>query len=119
MRNLSKPAKLMLGVLSVLPIVYMVFFMGVIFTSVGKPGGGFLSEPGNFTMLFVAHGTVMLLIMGQVLLYVIDALTKNPTFTDGTQKAIWALILFMGNAMALPVYFGVHVWPDPAPEQMT
>jgi hypothetical protein len=116
MRNLSKPAKLVLGVLSVIPLVYIVFFIGVVGMSAGNPGGGILGGPGGFALLFMAHAGVMLLIMGQMLLYVVDALTRNPSFTDGTQRAIWALILFMGNMLAVPVYFGLHVWPDPPPE---
>ncbi len=115
MRNLSRPAKVMLGGLTVVPLAYIVFFVSVVLSNIGGPGQGLLSGPGGFAALFVAHGTVMLLIMGQVMLYAIHALTKNPTLTDGTQKAIWALILFMGNMLALPVYFMVYVWPDPDP----
>ena len=113
MRHMSKPAKAVLGALTITPLLYMVFFVMVIMTSAGAPGAGLLSSPEAFAMLFLAHGAVMLLIMGQTMLYVVHALTKNDGLEDSVLKAIWALILLMGNALAIPIYFMLYVWPEP------
>jgi len=112
MKDMSKGAKVLLGVLAFAPILYVFAFTGIIMTTFGNPGGGLLADPKAFAVLFAVHGSVMLLIMGQLVFYVVHALTKNPSFTDGTQKAVWALILFMGNMLAIPIYFMIHIWPD-------
>lgn len=115
MRYMSRPAKLALGALTIAPVLYMVAFVGLITMSANSPGMGLLSSPEAFGLLFMVHGGIMLLMMAQTMFYVVHALTKNDEFTDSTTKAIWALVVLMGNALATPIYFMLYIWPEPKP----
>ena len=33
------------------------------------------------------------------------------------KKALWAVVIFLGNMIAMPVFFFIYVWPETWPRQ--
>jgi|SRR5687768_13979739 len=107
--HVSRPLAAVLGLVTLWPPVYFVAFIGFMFTTVFWP------EPQGFDRVFeavfVAHLLTMLIIMGLLAFYVVH-LFKNETLRDD-RRVLWAVVLFMGNVFAFPVYWYLHVWQAP------
>ena len=105
---------LVVGLLTLWPIVYMFIFKGSIFfvlaeaTGRSSPGG----IPDPFRYLFVAHLGTMLVMLGLLVFYIVHVF-KNVAFRDD-RRVLWALVLFMGGPISMPVYWWLHVWHRPA-----
>ena len=88
------------GMLAHWPVVYICGFFGLI--ALPPPT---LHE--LFPILFPVHGLTILLGLGLTLVYAVDALRDERL--DATQRLLWVLILFMGNLLALPLYYWMRV----------
>lgn len=123
---MSRNKKLFLGVCTVWPIAYtglfimLVFSQFVLMSSSQEPGFFFT----QFAVVFVLHGLTMLGTLVLLVYYVYHAF-NNPRLADGTNKQLlWVLILFVGNQLAMPIYWYKHIWsvdssasyPDLRPE---
>lgn len=98
--------RFVLGALTLAPLIYLVFFFITIATSMG--GGGIVP----FETLFVVHTGVAMLSLGLMVFYVIHALTRKDL--PNSERLLWAIILFVGNMIAMPVYFFLKMKPQPA-----
>lgn len=117
---MSKPAKIFVGVLSFWPLAYMFLFFAFFFGSFfgifagfaegGESGPFFFS---SFGLLFVLHGFTMLVSFGLVAFYVYHFL--NDDELDETKSLLWSLMVFMGNMIAFPIAWYVHIWSDENP----
>lgn len=108
--TLSQPVKLFLGALGLLPIIYMIFFFVSIGSSVGSRNGA----PDDFELLFRLHLATMALIFAQLIFYIIY-LFRTQRVPQG-KKALWAVVLFMGNMIAIPIFWFLYVWCEPSSE---
>ncbi len=114
---MSRPLKILLGLASLWPLVYLFLFFGFIFAMVlgmGTEldrGGGAPGRP--FIILFILHGLTMLWIMALLAFYIYDVFNNERVSKD--KKALWAVVLFLGNMFAMPVYWYLYIWHDPAP----
>lgn len=106
MSNLSKA---FLGLLTIFPLVHVVFFIGFIAFSFGEPS---MMAGEHFTTLMVSHFTSIFVNLGMMIYYVVHVLTKNDAITDQTHRLLWALLLFMGNMLVTPVYYVMFILPD-------
>lgn len=94
-----------LGLLTFLPLVYVVFFFTIIMltiTELGDPGIDF------FVVMMIAHFLVILLswgLTGYFLYYLFST-----DFVKQDQKVLWAVILFLGHMMAFPFFWYLYVW---------
>jgi len=111
---MQKPGKIALGAATLWPFVYMVIFFGFIFSSFlflpgdGGPGG----FPAAFAVLFALHIFTMLLIMGLSIFYIVDIFKSNRV--DKDKKALWAIVIFLGNMIAMPIYWYLYIWKEAA-----
>ena len=127
MDNLSKPVKILLAVFTVWPIVYMILFMlsfmfmGFMMPmmgAVGHAGNSHVSDtvmPVGFMLFFAVH---MLTILGSMVLiafYIVHLFKTERVPKD--QKALWAVLLFLGWWMAGSVYWYMYIWREPKPAQ--
>jgi hypothetical protein len=117
--KLSKPLKLLIGVLTVWPCLYLVLFLAVfafMFLSFGRAGRG--PSPAEiqqgFAVLFILHFATMVLVLGLMAFYIVHLFQARSVPQD--RKVLWAVILFLGNVFAMPVYWYMHVWRDPQPD---
>lgn len=103
-----------LGALTVVPLVYMAYFfwMASHFMSAGA------SQPGEndaFEHLFALHVGTMLLIVGLLAFYVPYLFRTNRVPQE--KKSLWAIVLFMGSVIAMPIFWYHYIWKRVAPAQ--
>ena len=108
--RLSRPIQLLVGAATLLPIVYMVYFFVAMSSSIATRHGG----PDDFDLLFRLHLGTMLLIFALLIFYIVYLFRTTRVSQD--KKALWAVVLFMGNMFAMPVFWFLYVWRDPTPE---
>lgn len=107
--KLSQPVKLIVGALTLLPFAYMVYFFVSMVSAVGTESGGL----DNFDLMFRLHLGTMLLIFALMIFYIVY-LFRTPRVPQD-KKALWAVVLFMGNMIAMPVFWFLYVWRDSKP----
>jgi hypothetical protein len=96
--------------LLVATLAYMAFFL-VVVGSAAIAGGG---EPDDALLvpqavLFSLHIETMLLIGVLLVIYLRDA-WRNPEL-EGDRRTFWAVVLFFGNVVAMPVYWRMYLRP--------
>ncbi len=77
-------------------------------------GGGDHDHAGfliPYGVLIGLHIGTMLLIIALLVVYLRDAYS-NPCVEDN-KRAFWAVVLFMGNMIAMPIYWWVYLRRDP------
>lgn len=110
---MSKPSKIVLGIATLWPFVYMVIFMAFWFYMLtwisSHPQGGD-GIPAGFVAIFVLHGITILVMLALLAVYIIDVFRNDRVEKD--KKALWAVVLFLGNIIAMPIYWYLYVWPN-------
>lgn len=109
--KLSRPVKLIVGVMTLLPFVYMVYFMVSMASSMKTNASG----PDDFDMLFRLHLGTMLLTFSLMIFYIVYLFRTSKVPQD--KKALWAVVLFMGNMFAMPVFWLLYIWQDSKPDK--
>lgn len=112
--RVPRPVAALIGVLTLWPLVYMFIFFAFILNSFARipstakePNGAFQS----FQLLFVAHIGTMLVIMGLLAFYIVHVF-RNPALPE-SRRVLWAVVLFMGNMVSMPVYWFLYIWRHP------
>ncbi len=115
--RMTKAMKILLGAATAWPIVYMVGFSAIVFSAamgavMGGVNGGGSAPPtvGSMAPMFVLHAFTMLETLGLLVFYVVHAI-KNDKLDQNT-RLLWAVVIFVGNVLAMPIYYFLHVWPD-------
>ena len=110
--RITKPVAILIGLATAWPIFYIFIFFAVIFgsfmrgTSPRAPGGTFES----FQVLMIAHFGTMLVMAGLLTFYIVHVF-KNPALA-GDRRVLWAVVLFLGNFIAMPIYWFLFVWRE-------
>ena len=119
---LSRTLKIVIGVLTAWPVLYMfvffAFIAGTIFwIGVMAPEGGTHSSgpPVAFLGLMAAHLATIMLMFGLTAFYIVFLFKTDRVPQD--KKALWAAVLFLGNMLAMPVFFYLYIWPDEWPRK--
>ena len=112
---MSKTAKLLLGLATFWPAAYMILFFVFIFSAILFGGGAVEGSgpPTAFVLIFALHLFTMLVITGLTIFYIVNVF-KNAR-VDKDKKALWAVVLFLGNIVAMPIYWYLYIW-KPVPE---
>lgn len=111
---MSKPKKLLLGVLTVWPLAYMVLFMSFVLTMImtAHPGRGQRSgPPGWMPALFIAHLGTMLLILGLTVFYAAHAYRSRRV--PENRRVLWVMLNVIGSFVAQIIYWYVFIWREP------
>jgi len=114
---MSKQAKILIGLATIWPLIYMFIFFGfvliaVLTTSQHAPGK-FDAEDGfpiSFAWLFGLHILTMIWIMGLLIFYIVNVFKNERVEKD--KKVLWAIVLFMGGIIAMPVYWYLYIWKE-------
>ena len=111
---MKKSTKILLAIATIWPFFYMIFFFVVIFSSFffiprnGSSDGG--AFPALFMIIFPLHFLTMFLIMGLTVFYMVNVFRNDRVEKD--KKVLWAVVLFMGNMIAMPIYWYLYIWPE-------
>lgn len=115
---MKKSTKIIIGILTIWPFLYLLFFMifffSAFFSLQSHGDSNFLGS--NFIILFGLHFFTIIMSMGLLVFYIINIFRNDRVKSD--QKTLWAVILFMGNMIAMPVYFYLFIWKEPKQESI-
>ncbi|MBX3451657.1 MAG: hypothetical protein KF777_19000 [Planctomycetaceae bacterium] len=106
----SQTVAALIGFLTCVPLSYLFFFMAIILIEVLG------SEPmsrSSFMLLFVVHVLIIVLVWCLIGFYIYFLFKSD--FVKQDQKALWAVVLFLGNMLAMPVFWYLYIW-KPAEE---
>jgi len=108
---MSKSVKVVLGIATIWPLAYFFVFISFWFylllhtTSKPQVGEG---PPLEIVAIFILHGITMLWIFALLAIYIYNVFNNERVGKD--KKALWAVVLFMGNAFAMPIYWYLYIW---------
>lgn len=103
---MKKPAKIILGIATLWPILFVAIFLLYGFFLPVVPQ---LREVGN--VMFYIGAPTMLWVMALIILYFINVL-KNDQIR-GENKAWWVVLLFFTHIIAMPIYWYLYIWREP------
>lgn len=115
--KLNRPAALIVALLTLAPWACM----GFIFTRVTSQFTSMqsLAVPGSaippdqffeeFNTIFRLQMFSMALILALLAFYVVHLFRTDRVPAD--KKALWAVVLFLGNLVAMPFYWYFYIWP--------
>lgn len=101
--------KILLGLMSVCPIVYTaVFFIAM--TLLVKAGAAIDRNVllRIIPLLFLGHIVIMLLMLATMVFFVFVAV-KSKSLSDG-RKVLWICLIFFFHFIALPFFWYFHIW---------
>ena len=116
---MKKPAKIALAIASVWPLIWMMIFFSAIFgmmfwsSSHPKGGDGGRGMPLAVMLFFGGHFLTMLLMFGLTAFYIVYLFRTDRIAQD--KKALWAIVLFMGNILAFPIFWYLYIWKECEP----
>jgi len=121
---MKKPGKIALGLVTLWPFFYLILFFVLIFSMIllGPGSGGGSGPPPLIALIFPLHLLTMLIVIGLTIFYIVDVFKNNRVHKD--QKALWAIVIFLGNMIAMPIYWYLYIWKaepvtgSSAPEQL-
>ena len=111
---MTRGRKITLAVFTAWPFLYMILFMCTIFGMMMSDfsGGGQSSGlPTIMMIIFPLHFLTMLEIFVLLVIYMIHVFKTDRVSQD--KKALWAVVLFLGNMIAMPIYWYLYIWKEP------
>lgn len=112
---MSRGKAIALGIFTAWPILYMALFMCMVFgmmiwMELGRQEGR-VESPMIMLLIFPLHFLTMLVMLALMVIYIVHVFKTDRVPQD--QKALWAVVLFLGNAIAMPVYWYLYIWREP------
>ena len=106
-KEYPKPVRIVILLATLLPVIHVFFFMTVVFSS-------FISH-GNkikdiMPILLFSHFASILISFALIGFYIAHIFKSNKI--DKDKKALWAVVIFLGNIMAMPVYWYLYIWKE-------
>lgn len=109
----KRAVRLFLGLLSFLPLAVLVAILGsALASAAGGTGIGLLaddSDTGFFLLLSLCMGLGLFSVA--LLAYFVLFIFRSDR-VRAEHKALWAIVLFMGNAIGFPLFWFVYFWRD-------
>jgi hypothetical protein len=115
---MTRNRKLLLGIATIWPFIYLVVFfivfIGIFIYSVSmrsQSGANSSDLPGlGFMVFFALHLITMLWILALTIFYVINVFQNDRV--DKDKKTLWAVVIFLGNIFAMPIYWYLYIWRE-------
>ena len=112
--TLSKPIKLVIAAATTWPLLYFLGFIVFMFSMILKDFPASDSHPGipnAIKIVFLLHFLTILWIIGLQIFYFIYLFKTDRVAKD--MKVLWAVILFIGNMFAMPIFWYLYIWRNP------
>jgi hypothetical protein len=112
---MRKAAKIILGAATLWPILYLILFLAFVFSQVflfshkGPPPSSALE--GWLYVLFALHFVTMIWLVALLITYIVNVFRNDRV--PQHKKALWAVVLFLGNMIAMPLYWYLYIWREP------
>jgi uncharacterized BrkB/YihY/UPF0761 family membrane protein len=108
--RLGRPIRLVVGILNCLPFAYGAFFIAwsssMAFRNDHQPAD-MDKFHRQFNMIFSLHLATIVLIMALIAFHIVYLFKTNRVPKD--KKALWAAVIFLGNMVAIPVFWYLYV----------
>ncbi len=109
---MSRPLAALLGVVNLVPIAYLVFFFSVVLNR-ANPGH---EKDYPLEWFFSMHIGVMVLNIALIIIYLVIAYRSQAVPND--KRSFWAVVIFMANMLAFPVFWYLYVWRRQSPQAL-
>ena len=112
---MTRPAKIVLGIATIWPIVYMGAFISLMIGMAVLEANRMVSLENVAPIVFMAaFGLHLLTMVGMLVLMVIYIIhiVRNKRF-DVEKKILWAAVIVFAGIFAMPVYWYLYVWREP------
>ena len=110
--KLTKNKKIFIGILTLWPILYMFLFIffvfGMIFIDMHSPN--IKGPPASFSILFALHFFTIIYMFALIGFYIYYLFKTDRVPKD--KKALWAVVIFLGNMFAMPVFWFLYIWKE-------
>ncbi len=93
--------------------VFMLFILIQISVASGSPNQDPSPFVAGFAVIFILHVLTMIDMVGMLIYYVLLAM-KNQILSQD-MRLVWALLIFVGNIIAMPIYWYLYIWKEQAP----
>ncbi|MES1226900.1 MAG: hypothetical protein ABUT20_66110 [Bacteroidota bacterium] len=118
---MSKSRKLLLGILSLLPMILIVVYF-ITFFSFMLTIFRHANQEDVLPQMMLEHigwiiGVALLMgfvSLGLKIYFIIHAV--NNRLTDSTERIIWILIFIFAGMIGYPVYWYMRIWKEPVPD---
>lgn len=113
--RLTRGKKIALAVATVWPPLYMLLFLGVFvvafasLSTASQAGAPPQGMPTLFLVILPLHILTMIEGLGLLVVYVLHALNNEKL--DQNTRLLWAILLFVGQFIAMLIYFYQYVLP--------
>ncbi len=108
---MSKTKAIILAVFTAWPFLYIVLFFCAISGTILFSGSTHSPVPSTIMMIiFPLHLLTMLEIVILMVIYIIHLFKTEKVSQD--KKALWAVVLFLGNMIAMPIYWYLYIWKE-------
>ena len=111
--RLSRPAAIVVAVLTLAPWAFFISFFAYFARHFPTDPVSTAPPPDEFFRNFNTVFRLQLLFMGFLVallaFYIVHVFRTDRVPSD--KKALWAVVLFLGNLFAMPVYWYLYVWP--------
>lgn len=112
---MKKSSKILLGIATIWPIAYMIFFFTVVFSTIfSAPSDGSFERVGALQSLlmviFPLHILTMVLVMGLTIFYIVNVFRNDRV--DKDKQVLWTAVLFFGSVIAMPIYWYLYIWSE-------
>jgi heme/copper-type cytochrome/quinol oxidase subunit 2 len=109
---MSKRIKILLGLATLWPFLYIIAFLILVVvqiylfaTNAPRPAD---DVPHLFYIMWVLTGFTALWMLGLAIFYFVHVFRNHQIEMD--KRILWAVILFVGNAFAMPIYWYLYIW---------
>lgn len=107
--------KITLGLFTIWPFLYLIIFFCAMFGMMMSDfsGGGPSPDPPAAMMIILPlHFLTMLEIFALLVIYIVHVFKTDRVRED--KKALWAVVLFLGHMISMPIYWYLYIWNEPA-----
>jgi len=108
---MKKSAKVALGIANIIPFVLYVALPIVMIASIPNAEHSKAAPPTIFATFFTFYIFIMLAVFGLMIFYIVNVFQNERL--PGEKKALWAVVLFLGNVLAFPFYWYFYIWSTP------
>jgi len=122
MDKMSKPVKILLGLLTIWPpieiAIFVVLYFGFIFFSISNSSHSNDPFVGIWIMIImIPHILTMMLVTALKVFYIVH-LIMTTRIPEAKTKALWGAFLVIFPVITMVVYFFIHIWREPKPAVM-
>ena len=107
---MGKLLKIALGLATLWPLAYIGIFLWWAFSIMFATPIHTGSET-DFGFIFPLHLLTMLCTMVLTVIYMVNVFKNDRVVGD--RKVLWAVVIFMGGIIAMPIYWYLYIWREP------